>query len=68
MTSRIRAEAFNATLGNDARYRALAEKDHQIQEALRMFTRATELLATRRGSGNPKGEPARVADRPIGGG
>lgn len=49
--ARIRAEAFNATLGNDARYRALAEKDAQIQEALRMFDRASELLASRRGGG-----------------
>jgi carboxyl-terminal processing protease len=51
--ARIRAEVFNATLGNDARYRALAEKDHQIQEALALFTRATELLAMRRGGGKP---------------
>jgi hypothetical protein len=47
--ARIRAEALNATLGNDARYRALAEQDSQIREALRMFDKASELLAMRKG-------------------
>src|SRR5688500_12402097 len=47
--ARIRAEALNASLGNDARYRALAETDHQILEALRQFPKATELLALRKG-------------------
>jgi carboxyl-terminal processing protease len=55
--ARIRAEAFNATLGNDARYRALAENDHQIREALALFDRATELLASRR-----SGQRQRVAE------
>ena len=64
VTARIRAEVFNATLGNDARYRALAEKDHQIQQALQMFPRATELLAMRRGGG-PKGDQ-RVAEGAAG--
>ena len=58
--ARIRAEVFNATLGNDARYRALAEKDPQILEALRMFDRATELLAMRRGGAG--GQQQRVAE------
>jgi carboxyl-terminal processing protease len=59
--ARIRAEALNATLGNDARYRAIAEHDHQIQEALRMFGKATELLAMRKGG--RKDDP-RVAEQP----
>jgi carboxyl-terminal processing protease len=50
LTERIRAEIFNATLGNDVRYRVVAESDHQIQEGLRLFDRATALLAQRRGS------------------
>ena len=57
--ARIRAETLNATLGNDARYRALAEEDHQIQEALRQFPRAAEILALRKGE---RVDP-RVAER-----
>ena len=53
------AETLNATLGNDARYRALAEEDHQIQEALRQFPRAAEILALRKGE---RVDP-RVAER-----
>ena len=57
--ARLRAEIFNATLGNDVRYRVLAEGDHQIQQALGLFGKASDLLAMRKGG--EKGEtPARV--------
>jgi carboxyl-terminal processing protease len=46
--NRIRAEVLNAALGNDARYRAIAEGDHQIRQALALFQRASELLAQRK--------------------
>ena len=49
LVERIRAEAMNATLGNDVRYRVVAQDDHQIQEGLRLFDRATQLLARREG-------------------
>ncbi|HEV8630917.1 MAG TPA: S41 family peptidase [Thermoanaerobaculia bacterium] len=51
--SRLRAEIFNATLGNDVRYRVLAEDDNQIQQALGLFGKASDLLALRKGE---KGE------------
>jgi carboxyl-terminal processing protease len=46
--ARLRAEIFNATLGNDVRYRVLAEGDHQIQQALGLFGKASDLLALRK--------------------
>ena len=46
--ARLRAEIFNATLGNDIRYKVLAEGDHQIQQALGLFGKASELLAMRK--------------------
>ncbi len=46
--ARLRAEIFNATLGNDVRYRVLAEGDHQIQQALGLFGKASDLLAMRK--------------------
>ena len=58
LTERIRAEVMNATLGNDVRYRIVAESDHQIQEGLRLFDRATQLLAQRKGE---KGGDTHVA-------
>jgi carboxyl-terminal processing protease len=48
--ARVRAEIFNATLGNDVRYRVLAEGDHQIQQSLALFGKASDLLAMRKGS------------------
>ena len=48
MLERLRAEIFNATLGNDVRYRVLAEGDHQIQQALGLFGKASDLLAMRK--------------------
>jgi carboxyl-terminal processing protease len=56
--SRLRAEIFNATLGNDVRYRVLAEGDHQIQQALGLFGKASDLLAMRK---NGKGDSRVVA-------
>jgi carboxyl-terminal processing protease len=43
----IRAEVFNAAFGQNAWHRALSEGDNQIQEALELFPRAGELLASR---------------------
>jgi carboxyl-terminal processing protease len=45
----IRAEVLNIALGNEARHRAMAGGDPQIQAALGLFGRAGELLAKRRG-------------------
>jgi carboxyl-terminal processing protease len=56
--ARLRAEIFNATLGNDVRYRVLAEGDHQIQQALGLFGKASDLLAMRK---NGKGDSRVVA-------
>ncbi|MCB1054244.1 MAG: S41 family peptidase [Acidobacteria bacterium] len=44
----LRAEIFNATFGQDAWHRALAEGDRQIQKGLQLFGRAGDLLASRR--------------------
>jgi carboxyl-terminal processing protease len=60
--ARIRGEVFNATLGNDARYRALAEKDTQIQAALQLFPRATELLAMRKGGAPQQAQTGEVEE------
>jgi carboxyl-terminal processing protease len=43
----IRADALSSKFGIEASHQALAEGDLQIQEALRLFDRAAELLAQR---------------------
>jgi carboxyl-terminal processing protease len=43
----IRAEVLNAAFGQEARHRALAQGDQQIQDALAQFGTAQELLADR---------------------
>jgi carboxyl-terminal processing protease len=45
----IRAEVLNTALGQEYRHRVLAGGDKQIQAALGLFDRASELLAQRRG-------------------
>jgi carboxyl-terminal processing protease len=61
--ARLRAEVFNATLGNDVRYRVLAEGDHQIQQALALFGKASDLLAMRK-NGKASGDTHVVAAQP----
>ena len=52
----IRAELINAIGGQEARHRVLAEGDVQLQEALKLFDRAADMLAQRREQGAPKVE------------
>jgi len=44
----IRAELANAVSGQEARHRVLSEGDIQLQEALKLFGRASEMMAQRR--------------------
>ncbi len=44
----IRAEVMNTVGGQEARHRILAEGDSQLQEALKLFGQAAEMLAQRR--------------------
>jgi carboxyl-terminal processing protease len=44
----IRAEVLNAIQGQEARHRTLAAADQQLQEALKLFPKANDLLAQRR--------------------
>jgi carboxyl-terminal processing protease len=50
----IRAELANATGGQEARHRVLAEGDIQLQQAMKLFDRAANMLAQRREKGDPK--------------
>jgi len=52
----IHAEIANAAFGQQERHRVLAGSDRQIQEALKLFPKATTLLAQRRDldSGGPR--------------
>lgn len=52
----IRAEIMNTIGGQEARHRTLASADHQLQEALKLFPKAGELLAQRRSQAFPKVE------------
>jgi len=52
----ISAEAMNTVGGQEARHRTLAAADKQLQEALKLFPKAGELLAQRRGQTLPKVE------------
>jgi carboxyl-terminal processing protease len=49
-----RAEILNLVFGQEARHRALAEDDEQLQAALRLFERAATMLAQRQAMGNPR--------------
>jgi carboxyl-terminal processing protease len=55
-TREITAEVLNAAFGQQERHRVLAVGDRQIQEALKLFPKAAELLAQRRelDSGAPR--------------
>ncbi|HSG39868.1 MAG TPA: hypothetical protein VLE27_09550, partial [Thermoanaerobaculia bacterium] len=44
----IRAELMNAAAGQEARHRTLAEGDKQLQEARKLFDRASTMLTQRR--------------------
>ncbi len=44
----IRAEVLNIPFGQEARHRALSEGDVQIQQALNLFGKASEMLTQRR--------------------
>jgi carboxyl-terminal processing protease len=44
----IRAELMNTVGGQEARHRVLSEGDVQLQEALKLFGRASEMMAQRR--------------------
>jgi hypothetical protein len=59
----IRAEIMNTIGGQEARHRTLAAADRQLQEALKLFPKAGELLAQRRTQAFPKVE---VKDAPKG--
>jgi hypothetical protein len=52
----IRAELMNAAAGQEARHRVLSEGDIQLQQALKLFDRAANMLAQRREKGAPKVE------------
>jgi carboxyl-terminal processing protease len=52
----IRAELANATGGQEARHRVLSEGDVQLQQSLKLFDRAANMLAQRREKGAPKVE------------
>jgi carboxyl-terminal processing protease len=52
----IRAEVMNTIGGQEARHRTLAAADRQLQEALKLFPKAGELLAQRRTQAFPKVE------------
>lgn len=52
----IRAEIFNSAFGLEARHQVLAEGDRQIQEALDLFDRASELLVARQRLSKPSAE------------
>ncbi len=57
----VRAEIFNAAFGLEARHQVLAEGDKQIQEALRLFDQATDLLLARQQLERSDEEPAAAA-------
>jgi carboxyl-terminal processing protease len=44
----IRAELMNAAAGQEARHRTLAQGDKQLQEAMKLFDRASTMLTQRR--------------------
>jgi carboxyl-terminal processing protease len=50
----IRAELMNAVGGQEARHRTLSEGDIQLQQALKLFERASNMLAQRKELGAPK--------------
>jgi len=52
----IQAEVMNTVGGQEARHRTLAAADRQLQEALKLFPKAGELLAQRRNQSLPKVE------------
>jgi hypothetical protein len=52
----IQAEVMNTVGGQEARHRTLAAADKQLQEALKLFPKAGELLAQRRNQPLPKVE------------
>jgi len=52
----IRAELANSAGGQESRHRVLSEGDIQLQQALKLFDRAANMLAQRREKGAPKVE------------
>jgi tetratricopeptide (TPR) repeat protein len=68
----VRAEILNVVFGQEARHRALAEDDVQLQAALKLFDRAAALQAQRQAlgtsepdTGGASASPARSAAAPA---
>jgi carboxyl-terminal processing protease len=62
----VRAEVLNNLFGQEARHRALAEGDKQLQQALNLFDRAATMLAQRQELALPNPRIQRSDESPKG--